>query len=425
MAEFTIECFHNEFLPSGASVMHAVVTVTAAGTPAGEATTANGSTERSELVILDVSGSMNGKRLRAAKDATAAAVDCVPDGTRFGIITGNHEAERAYPEAGLLAVASASTRAEAKAALKRVEARGGTAMGTWIAVAADVFAGTPGIRHAILLTDGKNESESPEDLEAVLASVEGMFQCDCRGVGSQWQVSELRKVATALLGTVDVVAEPEGLRADFTNLMQEALGKHVAEVALRVWTPLGGEVVTLKQMEPPLDLTVTRAEVDPLTGVYGTGSWGNEARDFLVSVRVPPGEVGQKRLCARLSLLVGGEPSGEVLVPATWTDDETKSTHINKRVAAARGETEIADAIQEGVDALKEGDVERGTDRLGKAAAQAHAQGNEEALERIGAVVDIEDPVTGRVRAKRYEEIDLQILETRSTRTSKKRSGER
>ena len=110
-------------------------------------------------------------------------------------------------------------------------------------------------------------------------------------------------------------------------------------------------------------------------------------------------------------------------MPGTWTDDDRKSTNINKRVAAAKGETELADAIQAGVDALDEGDEERATHCFGKAAAQAYQLGNQEALERIGAVVEVEDPLTGRVRPKRYDEIDKQILEARSTRTTKKRSG--
>jgi hypothetical protein len=194
----------------------------------------------------------------------------------------------------------------------------------------------------------------------------------------------------------------------------------VAEVALRIWTPQGGEVLVLRQMEPPLELTANRNDLDVLTGDYGTGSWGDEARDFLVTVRVPPGDVGQKRLCARVSLLVSGEQVGEVLVPATWTDDETMSARIDQHVATARGETEIADAIDEGVQALDQGDEETATDRFGKAVAKAYEQGNQEVLERIGKVVEIEDPVTGRVKPKRYDEIDKQILEARSTRTTKK-----
>ena len=78
---------------------------------------------------MDISGSMGSEKLRAAKEATAAAVDCIPDGVRFGIITGNHEAEVAYPPSTALAVSSAQTRSEAKEAVKRFEAGGGTAMG--------------------------------------------------------------------------------------------------------------------------------------------------------------------------------------------------------------------------------------------------------------------------------------------------------
>ena len=33
-------------------------------------------------------------------------------------------------------------------------------------------------------------------------------------------------------------------------MMRQSLRKQVAEVALRVWTPQGAEVVALKQMEP-------------------------------------------------------------------------------------------------------------------------------------------------------------------------------
>jgi hypothetical protein len=86
------------------------------------------------------------------------------------------------------------------------------------------------------------------------------------------------------------------------------------------------------------------------------------------------------------------------------------------------GEVVLADSIQQGVDAWIEGDEETATDRLGKAVAHAYGQGAEEVLERIGRVVDIEDPVTGRVRLKRPDEID--ILEARSTRTNRKRVGQ-
>jgi von Willebrand factor type A domain len=423
MAEFTLECFQNQYLPRGAAVLHSVVDVIASGTGSEGATAAEDAEVRSELLILDVSGSMNGKKLRAAKEATAAAVDCIPDGVRFGIIVGNHEATVLYPLTRPLALSSPATRSEAKEHLKTLEAGGGTAMGTWVRLAAEVFGDAPGIRHAILLTDGKNESEASIALEWALADVEGSFGCDCRGVGEAWEVAELRKIATALLGTVDIVAQPEGLRADFTTMMQDSLRKQVADVTLRVWVPTGAEVVSLKQMEPPLDLTASRADVDVRTGDYPTGSWGDEEREYHLSVRLRPGEVDQERLAARVTLLVGQEPVGQALVKVEWTDDTHLSTRINNKVAAALGETEMADAIQDGVDALRDGEDSRATDRLGKALNMARVAGKQEVVDRLHLLVD-EDPVTGRVRPKRHvEEVDLMLNEARSTRTSRSPAG--
>ena len=60
----------------------------------------------------------------------------------------------------------------------------------------------------ILLTDGRNEHESPEDLKAALDACAGRFTCDARGVGTDWEVKEVTGIASALLGTADIVADP-------------------------------------------------------------------------------------------------------------------------------------------------------------------------------------------------------------------------
>ena len=86
------------------------------------------------------------------------------------------------------------------------------------------------MRHAILLTDGQNMHETPRQLARTLQEVTGHFVCDCRGVGTDWEVKELRTVADALLGTVDIVAEPEGLEADFRAMAASAMDKAVADV---------------------------------------------------------------------------------------------------------------------------------------------------------------------------------------------------
>ena len=420
MADFTVECFQNEFLPEGAGVMHAVITVSAKGTSASAVRRA-ARDGRAEVIVVDTSGSMNGQKLREAKAATAVAIDCLPDGVRFALVTGNHQAEVAYPSAPPLAVSSPVTRGEAKAAVKKFEAHGGTAIGTWVRLTAHLLRDEPGIRHAILLTDGNNENETAEDFERHLAEAEGAFQCDCRGVGADWVVAELRRIATALLGSCDIVADPAGLSADFASMMRDALARQVAEVALRVWTPQGGEVTVLKQMEPvPLDLAGARTTTGPLTGEYATGSWGDESRDYHLAVRVPPGAIDDEMLAARVTLLVGGEAAGQALVRAVWTNDTARSTRINRRVAEVMGETELADAIQDAVDAHRAGDVETATDRYGRAVQLASEAGNEDAVARLAKLVDIEDAATGRVKPKaKVEEIDVMIAESKSTRTAR------
>ena len=83
-----------------------------------------------------------------------------------------------------------------------------------------------------------------------------MFSCDCRGVGTDWEVKELRTVSTTLLGTVDIVPDPSGLAADFAAMMENAMGKQVADVSLRVWTPQTATLKFVKQVAPAVeDLT--------------------------------------------------------------------------------------------------------------------------------------------------------------------------
>ena len=69
------------------------------------------------------------------------------------------------PEDGWSTRASAATRAAAKRAVDGLRPNGGTAMGTWLAHVREIVGQHPGaLTHAILLTDGKDEHETPEEL---------------------------------------------------------------------------------------------------------------------------------------------------------------------------------------------------------------------------------------------------------------------
>jgi hypothetical protein len=416
---FTADTYQNEYLAEGAAEVNAVVTVTATG-GAGAAEPESGSA--AEIIIIDISGSMNypATKLRAAQQATAAAIDCIRDGVWFGVVAGTKLAHQVYPPEGPLVPATAATRDEAKRAVAGLQAQGGTAIGAWLALANQLFSTVPAsINHAILLTDGKDESETAAELEAILAGCQGRFQCDCRGVGTDWVVNELRKVASTLLGTVDIVANPAELAADFTAMVEHAMGKATAAVSLRVWTPQTASVAFVKQVAPTIeDLTSKRRAVNDRVGDYPTGAWGEEARDYHLSVTVTPGAVGDEMLAARVSLVVGDQVVSQALVRAIWTDDAQLSTRINRAVAHYTGQAELAQVIQEGLEARKSGDDATATVKLGRAAQLAAASGNEATTKLLSKVVDVEDAATGTVRLKsRVDDADEMALDTRSTKT--------
>ena len=426
MAEFAAEVYQNEFLSEGATDVHAIVTVTCRG--AGSAGSAGGAGGVAEIIMVDTSGSMSGRNIEAAKHAAQVAVDQILDGTWFAIVGGSHVANRAfpYPNARMAMVQmEPGARAEAKRAISMLTPGGGTAMSTWLRLADQLFATLPQAtqRHAILLTDGKNESEPRANLSAAVRDVTGHFQCDARGVGSRWQVDELREISTALLGTVDLIADPNEIAADFEKLMQASMARGVASADLRVWAPQGSQVLFVRQVAPTVeDLTHRRAEVNPLTGAYPTGSWGDESRDYHVAVRVASKPVGSEQLAARVQLAVNGEVVSSGLVKAKWSDDESLTTRINPEVAHYTGQTELAAAIQEGLAAKASGDEATATVKLGRAVQLAQQTGNEEATSRLRKVVEIDDEEHGTVRLKRNTStLDEMALDTASTKTTRVR----
>jgi hypothetical protein len=327
-----------------------------------------------------------------------------------------------YPATPGMVQADNRTRAEAAAAVSHLQPSGGTAIGRWLLAANELFAGAPATqRHAILLTDGKNEGENAQVLAAAVAQVTGVFQCDCRGVGADWDVNELRGIATALLGSVDLIADPTQMAADFESIIKTAMSRGVADAKLKVWAPQGSQVLFVRQVAPTIEeLSDRRVAVSNLISEFPTGAWGDESRDYHVAVRVGAKPVGAEQLAARVQLEVAGQTVAQGLVKAMWSDDSALTTRINPAVAHYTGQAELAEAIQDGLAAKAAGDEETATLKLGRAAKLAAETGNEEATTRLKKVVDIDDADTGTVRLKREaSKLDDMALDTASTKTTR------
>lgn len=402
--DFSLEVSQNPYLSAGETQMHAVLTIigSATGGPVAEA---------AEVIMVDCSSSMDWPptKIAAARRATAAAIDTLRDGVFFAIVEGTSRARVVYPPAPRLAAATPQAKVEAKAAVARLIASGGTAIGTWLTQACELLDEHPtAIRHALLLTDGKNQTESREQLERVLDACAGRFVCDARGIGEDWEPRELLRIVSVLRGAADAVLEDSDLEADFRKMMQMAMRKVVPDLRIRIKLVPGNRLWFLKQVFPTeLDLTEHGVEIDGHTE-FSTGSWAEENREYHVCIEVPPDspvmsedvQVAQVKLAA---ISAGGTdtdaPRRPMPILVHRTADPVLSTRLNSKVGHYLDQEELGQAMMAGCDAYDAGDLEVARAQWGHAVEMASASGNEECLTRLRRLVDI-DPVDNVVRIK-------------------------
>jgi hypothetical protein len=397
-----IEVHQNRFLSVEDREMQAIVTVSAHGEPEP----APAEPDAAEVLLVDCSSSMRypPTKIGAARRAAAAAVSVLPDGTRFAVVRGTGRAELVYPDGPRLATASEETRRAATAAVGRLAAVGGTAMGEWLALARDLFALAPGaVRHAILLTDGRNESQSRQELQRVLSACEGEFVCDARGIGDGWEPAELTEIVTVLRGGVDSVVRDEDLVADFRALVDAALTKVVAEVRLRIGAMAYSRLRSVKQVRPnTYDLTSRCVPDGEGELVLSLGSWGAaETREYQIAVDLDEDlapSYDRDRQLAWVEVEGAGQPPVPVL--GRWTHDPVPPTLIHPKVLQYTVEAALGEALTEGGDAYVAGDHAGARTAWGRAARIATETGNEEILKRLRRIVEFVDAAAGDVQLR-------------------------
>jgi hypothetical protein len=419
---FKAEVFQNQYLPKGAEEVHAIMTVTAMGgaTPEVRVSPQGG---RLFGIICDISGSMEGEKLVSAKGAMIQLIHLLPEDCAFFVVLGEGEAHTVCP----MALATQDAKVRAITRIRDVKASGATVISKWLTAALDQFRYAPNaLRQAVLLTDGKNDKNDVKPLQEALKKCEGVFQCDCRGVGTDWKVDELRRIANTLLGTTDIVMKPEQIKSDFEAILGKAMAKTAGDVMLRLWTPVGADILYCKEVSPQiLDLSNRFRQVKTQLREYPTGAWAkNEVRDFHFAIRVKPGDVGDEVLAGRASLVytIGDveQKAAEARILAIWTDDEAKSAKIDNVVAHYTGQSELAESIRQGLEARSRGDVEQATALLGKAVQVAHQTGNDATEKLLRNVVDVQDADAGTVRLRaQVAKEDEMALDTRSTKTTR------
>lgn len=427
--DFTIEIDATCDLAIGTSRVDALVTV-----KARSAALATPAARLAEVLIMDRSLSMMSEnKMPEARRAACTAIDALPDGAFLGIIAGNRKVESLFPATGGLASIDAKTRAAAKRQVMRLWPEGGTEIGRWLVAASRLFATKPAagaIRHAVLYTDGKNEHETPAALDTALNACADRFLCDVRGLGDDWDYSELLRIAEALHGDATAVLQIADLADDFTQLIRRAQRLVVSRTYLRLRPSDRFLIDSVAQTHPVrVDLTQRQQSADGAAVDIPLGSWEAETRCYQLTLRFTPDTLptGEDLRAARVELLTEAadgerERYADAALVVRRHATPGYQTRVPDSLTQVEKERELAVTMQACADAWLHGRTAEADDELDHAIRLARAVADPVRLRLLEslAVVGPDGRTQVRPGVTRGE---LERLGLESTKTSTSTTG--
>lgn len=220
---------------------------------------ANGRTAPLNLcLILDHSGSMNGRPLETVKRAAHQIVDRLAPGDRLSVVGFDHKAR-------VLVSSQIEAPVELKLEINKLRASGGTAIDEGMRLGIEELAKgrKDRISQALLLTDGENEHGDNERCLklASLAASYGMT-INTLGFGDHWNQDVLEKIADAGGGTLSYIQDPEDAVQEFSRLFTrvQSVGLTNAYLLLSLVPQVRlAELKPIAQVEPDtIELPVTQ-----------------------------------------------------------------------------------------------------------------------------------------------------------------------
>lgn len=227
------------------AVRHLTIQITAPG----KHTPANERPPVSVALVLDRSGSMDGKKIEMAREAVAHAIKLLHEQDRLAVIVYDDRVETLLGAAP----ASAQTKKTALARLRRVEARGSTDLsGGWFTGVDAISAASPvsgaGVTRALLLTDGLANQGIINVDELVAAARtfrEKGVTTSTFGVGADFDEELLSQIATEGGGHFYFIEKPKQIPDFLTSELGETLEIVARDVVLDITCSTGVEAMVL------------------------------------------------------------------------------------------------------------------------------------------------------------------------------------
>ncbi|MEA5567062.1 MULTISPECIES: VWA domain-containing protein [unclassified Anabaena] len=166
-------------------------------------------------LILDHSGSMNGRPLEIVKQAANRLVDRLNVGDRLSVVAFDHRAKVLIPNQAI------ADPEQIKKQINRLSADGGTAIDEGLRLGIEELAKgkKDTISQAFLLTDGENEhGDNNRCLKFAQLAAGYNLTLNTLGFGDNWNQDILEKIADAGLGALSYIQKPDQAVDEFGRL---------------------------------------------------------------------------------------------------------------------------------------------------------------------------------------------------------------
>jgi Ca-activated chloride channel family protein len=263
-----------------------------------------GAVERSEyqrlpretILIVDTSGSMQGASMQQAKLALEQALDTLRPADRFNVVEFNSITRPLFADA---LPATPANLAEAKAWVRKLQARGGTEMAPALEFAL-TGRETPGyLRQVVFMTDGAVSNE--DELFRLITRRLGSSRLFTVGIGSAPNGHFMARAAQFGRGSFTSIGDLKEVGEKMTSLFAKIEAPVLRDVTIR-W-PDGSAVETFPARVPDLyvgePVLVAAAAKAPLSTVVVSGVRGNQPWSVALTPAVEADAAGVGALWAR------------------------------------------------------------------------------------------------------------------------------
>ncbi len=335
-------------------------------------------------LVLDRSGSMQGKKIEALRAATQEVLDLLGPQDTFSVIAFNNRMKVLVPAQAVTPERKIALGRE----IRRIDADGGTNMAP--AMEAGIIelrkhmptsgGGSGQVNRLVLLTDGITEREKRCQRQAEAAAGLGI-PIVALGIGRDWNDKLMEAIADRTGGTADYVQDPDDIGRYFQRTVQQMQAVALQQAALHVRVVAGVTLRTVFRVYPLIGrlggAAAGEREVDSALGEIERGAGQTLLLELIVPAR-PPGAYRVAQMAARYEVPGGGATiqtvSAEVLLrytadPSQVPPPDPRVMNLVEKVTAFKLQTRAL----EDMDA---GNIEGATGKLQSAVTHLLSQGD-------------------------------------------------